>query len=551
VRPIRLLPPELVREIAAGEVIARPADAVKELLENALDAHATRIEIELEAGGIVLLRVTDDGDGVPRDQLELAPQRFATSKLESLSSISSFGFRGEALWSIAVAAELSITSRPAIQLGGACLTAHFRGDGTDQVQVADVPCAAGTSVVARDLFADFPARKASLESAALEARRVGSLVSRYVLHHPGLAWRLVVDGEVRLQHAPGSHRDAMATVYGALASNRMLEVGVQDGAYSVRGVTSRPELARPRRDRLHIAVNGRPVELEDSIASTVQRAYSSLLPKGHSPVAALEIVAPPTALNVNTHPGKLRVAFLEPARVEAVLTEAIAGALREHPLVRAAPEPRVVTGPIRAASSFPPLEFIGAYRDAYLLAEGDGDLWLIDQHAAHERILYEELEAAFIMGQSLELPEAEFVTLSPAEIAMLEVRDPELRAMGLILEPFGGGLHRVRAVPAVIAGLPLEEGVRQIVHDALGLEEARRAVLSRLACHPAVKAGHRFAHADAQELLEALRECQIPWACPHGRPTALRLTERDLAHQFGRRSPRDVARAGDEISRER
>jgi DNA mismatch repair protein MutL len=300
VRPIRLLPPELVREIAAGEVIARPADAVKELLENALDAGATRIEIELEAGGVALLRVTDDGDGIPKDQLELAPQRFATSKLEFLNAISSFGFRGEALWSIAVAAELTITSRPANQLGGAKLTAHFRGDGRDEVQMADVPCAAGTTVQARDLFADFPARKASLESAALEARRVGTLVSRYVLHHPNLAWRLVVDGEVRLQHAPGLHRDAMATVYGALAANRMLEVSVQDGLYGVRGVTSRPELARPRRDRLHVAVNGRPVELEDGIAGVIVRAYSSLLPKGHAPVAALEIVAPPEALNVNT-----------------------------------------------------------------------------------------------------------------------------------------------------------------------------------------------------------------------------------------------------------
>jgi DNA mismatch repair protein MutL len=447
-----------------------------------------------------------------------------------------------------VAAELSIISRPVAQLGGARLQAHFRGDGLDDVLIEDVACAAGTSVQATSLFRDFPARKASLESAALEARRVLNLVSRYVLHHPGVAWRLSLDGEVRLQHAPGAHREAMATVYGALTANRMLELSVQDGAYAVHGVISRPELARPRRDRLHLAVNGRPVELEDGLAGVIQRAYGSLLPKGQAPVGALELSVPATALNVNTHPGKLRVAFLKPARVEAVFTEAISAALREHPLVRAAPEPRIVTGPVRAASSFPVLEFLGTYRSTYVLAEGDGDLWLIDQHAAHERILYEELEQA-MNGQSLELSEAEFVTLNPTEQASFEAREPELQAMGLLLEPFGGALYRVRAVPAVMLGLPLEDGVRQIVHDALGLEDARRAVLARLACHPAIKAGHRLAQAQAQALLEALRQCEIPWACPHGRPTALRLTERDLAHQFGRRSPRDLARAGDEVQR--
>jgi DNA mismatch repair protein MutL len=544
-RPIQVLPPELVREIAAGEVITRPVDAVKELLENALDAESSRIELELERGGLALIRVTDDGLGIGVDQITLAPKRFATSKLEAglgLSSIESLGFRGEALWSIAFAASLELTSRPKDQLGGAKVIAFG-----EEAILERVACAAGTSVEVRDLFDDYPARLASLESPALEARRVMILLNRYVLHYPHIAWRAVIDGEAKLIHTPGSYREAIGTVYGAMTANRMLEVELQDGEYSVSGVVSRPEMARPRRDRMHISVNGRPVELEDIVATAVLKAFQGLLPKNYAPICVLDISVPPQKLNVNTHPSKLRVGFLEPATVQEIIETAVLSALRAHPLVQSAPEPRVVTGPVRAfGSSFPALLYIGAYRDTYLLAEGDGDLWLIDQHAAHERILFEELERAFDAGASLELPEPELIQLTPLEVSHFETRVIELEAWGLKLEPFGASLYRVRALPAVVLGLPLPDLAREIVHEALGAHEAKRSVLSRLACHPAIKAGHKLAYSAASDLLEALRFCEIPWTCPHGRPTALRLTERDLAHQFGRRSARDVARVGDE-----
>ncbi len=546
-RPIQVLPAELVREIAAGEVITRPVDAVKELLENALDADATRIELDLINGGLDLIRVTDDGDGIEIDQISLAPKRFATSKLDinaGLLGISSLGFRGEALWSIAFAANLTLTSRPKTQLGGARVIAFG-----EEAILERVACAAGTSVEVRDLFLEFPARRASLESAALEARRVMLLLNRYVLHYPSIAWRANLNSETKLVHTPGSYREAIATVYGAMTANRMLEVQIEDGGYGVIGVVSRPEMARPRRDRMHISVNHRPVELEETVALVVLKAFQDLLPKNYAPICVLDITVPPEKLNVNTHPGKLRVGFTEPKIIEELIETAILNTLRAHPLVKSAPEPRVVTGPIRAfGSSFPALLYIGAYRDAYLLAEGDGDLWLIDQHAAHERILYEELEFAFDSGQSLELPEPELIQLTPLEVAAFETRALELEIWGLKLEPFGAGLFRVRALPAVVLGLPVENLAREIVHEALGVHEAKRSVLGRLACHPAIKAGHVLSFRAASALLEALRNCQTPWTCPHGRPTALRLTERDLAHQFGRRSARDVARVGDELS---
>jgi DNA mismatch repair protein MutL len=547
-RPIQVLPAEVVREIAAGEVITRPVDAVKELLENAIDAQATRIELELERGGLALIRITDDGVGIGVDQITLAPKRFATSKLDAdfgLSSIASLGFRGEALWSIAFAASLVMTSRPKDQLGGARVIAFG-----EEAILERVACAAGTSVEVRDLFQEFPARLASLESPALEARRVMVLLNRYVLHYPNIAWRATIDGEAKLIHTPGSYREAVATVYGAMTANRILEVQLEDGEYAVSGVVSRPEMARPRRDRMHISVNGRPVELEENIALAVLKAFQGLLPKNYAPICVLDISVPPQKLNVNTHPSKLKVGFLESSIVEELIETAVVTALRAHPLVKSAPEPRVVTGPIRAfGSSFPALSYIGSYRDAYLLAEGDGDLWLIDQHAAHERILFEELTRAFDAGQSLELPEPELIQLTPLEVSHFEARAPELEAWGLILEPFGASLYRVRALPAVVLGLPVPDLAREIVHEALGVQEAKRSVLSRLACHPAIKAGHKLAYKAASDLLEALRACEIPWTCPHGRPTALRLTERDLAHQFGRRSARDVARVGDELER--
>ncbi len=548
---IRRLPENLVREIAAGEVVTRPADIIKELLENALDAGATRIEIELRNGGKNFLRVSDDGVGIAATELPLAVERFATSKLqdsndsEFLSRIHSLGFRGEALWSIAFASQLSVVSRPAAQLGGAKIKVLFG----EVAQPEQIVCAAGTSIEVRELFAHLPARRATLESDAVETRRVHDVVARYVLHHPHVSWKFVSDDDVRLQHAPGAWRDATANLYGPMTANRMMDVAQADGDYNLQGVVSRPELMRPRKDRLHLAVNGRPIETEERMANAISRAYGELLPRNQWPTVVLNLNLPSQDLNQNVHPGKLRVAFLDAPRAEELLVNAIRAALAVHPLARAAPEPRIVVGPLRVESGFPELHYIGAYRDAYLLAEGDGDLWMLDQHAAHERIIYEELETAFGTGANLELESPELVTLSATEAMALESKQTELQAFGLNLENFGAGLYRVRSIPAAMAGLHIANLVPEIISEALSANDAQRAVLARLACHPAIKAGHKLSHADASALIAALRACNTPWACPHGRPTALRLTERDLAHQFGRRSVRDVPRVGDEKKR--
>ncbi len=542
---IRVLPEFLRREIAAGEIIARPADAVKELLENALDAGATRIEVLLRGAGLDLIRVTDDGMGIPAQEVELALERFATSKLETIETIATLGFRGEALWSMAFAADVVLTTRPKNQLGGSRLRVL---DGERHLEKVTSP--SGTTVELQKLFARFPARKAGLESLALETRRVLNLVQRYVLHHPNVAWRVTIDSDVRLNHTPSHFREAVATVYGAMTANRLLNLDFEQNNVRITGVITRPELARPRTDRMHVAINNRPVELETNIENAVLRAFGSLLPKNHAPSMVLNIVVPPESVNQNAHPGKLRVALLEAKKVEAVVEAAIAQVLSTQPLAPSAPEPRIVQAPQAIRSAFPELRLIGTYRDTYLLSEStDGDLWLLDQHAAHERIIFEELEDGFEAAQALELPKPELLTLPPDVELSLETRREELGSWGFTFENFGGGLHRIASIPAALIAVRLETVV-DVLARALNAPDARRDFLARMACLPAIKAGHRLENAEAVVLLEALRACRVPWACPHGRPTALKLAERDLAHQFGRRSPRDVASSPKEVARE-
>jgi len=532
---IRVLPPDVARLIAAGEIVSRPLDVVRELVDNALDAGATRVEVELEGGGMRLVRVRDNGAGIPEMDVPLAPLRHATSKLEDVHRVTSLGFRGEALWSMAWAGVLRVTTRPAAQLGAVTLTASG-----DDVHVERASAPAGTTVAVADLFARLPARQRTQLPPAAEAREVLALVGRYVLHYPHLHWRVAVDGDARLQHAPTDTRGALASVYGPVVSNRVLEVASD----AVRGVVSRPELTRPRRDRMHLAVNGRPVIFPPELERAVITAYGELLPPGHAPVCVLDVTIPPEDVNPNVHPAKAEVALANVAGVAGLLTEAVRSALRQHPLARAAPAPRVAEALPREAAHFPALTLIGVYRDTYLLAEGDGDLWLIDAHAAAERVWYERLERAFQAAEFVELPEAELVQLTPQQSASLAERDADLRAFGLIVEEFGAGLARVRALPAALMGLPVDRLVDVVLDAALTGHDARRGVLARLACAPALKAGMVTVER-GHVILRDLALCAQPYACPHGRPTVLRLSERDVAHGFGRRAPRDLPRGRD------
>lgn len=536
---IRVLPEALIREIAAGEVVAGPVDVVRELLENALDSGATRVSIELRSGGIDQIVVQDNGIGIPRSELPLAIESHATSKLEDLYHISTLGFRGEGLWAICQAAKVKLTSRPAQQLGGATLTAH-----QDAVSVEDRPAPPGTRVEVSHLFQHLPARRRSLESPASEARKVLALLSRYLLHRPNLAVKLVVDGEEKIAHAGGGFVEVARLLWGPVTANRLLSFKEQGDTRSVEGLLSRPELSRPRRDRLHLAINGRPAEWLEPLSGAIQAAYRELLPAGQYPVGIINLDLPLEEVLVNTSPDKSKVRLLNSEPVVGLVSKAVQNLLTAHPLARSMPEPTPMVGPAPASGVFPKLQHLGTYRELYLLAEAEGELYVVDQHAAHERIVFEELERRYRSEPPLELGDPEILTLTPdEELAFLE-RAHQLEEAGLSLESFGPGRYRVRSVPAFLTAYPslVSEVIRSSL-TGMAFGDAWRSVLARLACLPAIKAGHVLSGASAQALLDALAGCSLPWVCPHGRPTALVLSELELARRFGRRGVRAIERA--------
>jgi DNA mismatch repair protein MutL len=544
---IRILPPALARQIAAGEVVSRPLDVLRELVDNALDAGASRIEIELDGGGLKRLLVRDNGAGIPAAEVELAPLRHATSKLETVERVTTLGFRGEALWAMAQAGHLSLLTRPPEQLGGA----HLEAAG-DHVSVSRRSAPAGTTAEVTGLFAALPARLRTQQTPAAEVREAVTLLGRYLLHRPELHWRLSVDGEPRLTHAPGDARAAVASVYGALSANRMLPLEYRSASRQISGVLSRPELTRARRDRLHFSVNGRPVLAPPELERAVVAGYGELLPAGQSPVGVLNLTLPPEDVNPNVHPAKATVALADLPELARVVTAAVTAALSALPLARPAPalrqEGEAALSPTRHGT-FPHLTALAVHSALYLLAQGEGpdagDLWIVDVHAAHERALYESLLGSLDAAESVALPSPELLNLTPAQLARLEERGPELRGWGLGLEVFGPGLARLSRLPASVAALPVAGLHERLTEWALGdSPDPRREVMARLACLPALKAGHVTLEL-GREVLRGLSSCEQPWACPHGRPTVLRLSERDLAHSFGRRGPRDVARGRD------
>lgn len=536
--PIRVLSAETARLIAAGEVVTRPLDAARELIDNALDAGASRIEVSMHGGGLKQLCVRDNGAGIPAEELILAALRHATSKLPGgdLQRVDTLGFRGEALWAMSQAGTLTLTTRPAAQLGAARLHADHAQHSLERLSAP-----AGTTAEVSDLFAHLPARLRTQAHPASEAREVSALVSRYALHYPERHWKLSIDGETRLLHAPSDARGAVADIYGTVVANRLLQVDTP----WLSGVISRPELSRPRHDRMFFAVNGRPVEVPPELEQAVIHAYGELLAAGHAPLCVLNLRLPPADINPNIHPAKRAVGLAQLPQLCARVTEALRALLAAQPLARPAPQLRSDAPPDApgARGPFPDMTLLGVYRQTYLLAEAEGDLWLIDAHAAHERVLYEQLRRQSRELPPLELPEPELMHLSPEQLARLREYAAPLADWGLVIEDFGAGLARLRSLPAGLARLPIARLHEQIVETALSPhaspKEAERAILSRLACAPALKAG-MLDVSRAQEVLSALKRTQQPWSCPHGRPTTLRLSERDLAHAFGRRSPRDL-----------
>lgn len=587
--PIKVLPADVAAKIAAGEVVERPASVVKELVENAIDAGATDIKIEIRQGGIRLIRVMDNGWGIPGDEVELAFARHSTSKLESaadLERISTLGFRGEALASIAAVAQVTLVSRTAQESVGT----QVRLENGAIVGREGKGCPQGTIVTVENLFYNIPARRKFLRSEVTEAGHISELVSRYALAYPELRFSLVADGRLAFQSTgSGKLYDVLVKVYGLEAAQQMLPVESDDGglvrgsrptaAIRVHGYVSSPSLHRSNRQYLTFFVNRRWVQ-DRSLSFAVTEAYHTLLPTGRYPVVILNVDLDLAEVDVNVHPTKREVRFRRGNEVFAAVQKAVRYALTEssplptvagrlqpvgsppvwgqprrltgvggerRPLGQLALEVQrtgeealatVVTPPLRPR--LPMLRVLGQLGQTYIIAEGPGGMYLIDQHAAHERVLYERFtaERAHKAVASQQLLSPLPLELTPRQQAAMAGYLEALTELGFEIEPFGGGTYLLRAVPAALQrgdmGQAMAEILDELAEEGSGETREEKALVT-VVCHSAVRAGQTLSTEEMRDLVRQLEETELPHTCPHGRPTMVHLSAEQLAREFGRR----------------
>ena len=575
--PIRILTPDVAARIAAGEVIERPASVVKELVENALDAGASRITVEVTGGGVQSIRVTDDGCGIEAAELATAFERHATSKLvddEDLLRILTLGFRGEALPSIAAVAAVEIVSRTATSEVAAALTIGPERAG----EIASKGAPAGTTVTVRGLFERQPARRAFLRTPASEGGAIARAVSHYALAYPEVRFQLIADGRQSL-HTPGSgdRRDAVAAVYGLDVGSAMLEVMGEPGAITVRGLAGPPQLSRSSRSYISLIVNRRWIQSR-RLTFAVEGAYEGMLMVRRHPIAVVDLRLEAGAVDVNVHPTKAEVRFRDESAVFSAVQKAVRAALvTASPVTTGvgagvrleAPSPLNLEAPAwtppiweaalrredeRAAlavdvvpegtrptpaAALPALRVIGQFASVYIITEGPQGMYLIDQHAAHERVLYDRFcaERASRRPGVQGLLEPLALELTPAQRALVEAEAEALTDHGFEVEPFGDGAYLWRSVPASLAGGDLREELLRFL-DVMAEEdggERRDRVAMSLACHGAVRAGKTLTPEEMRELVRSLEESEAPHTCPHGRPTMVHVSAEMLARGFGRR----------------
>lgn len=577
---IRVLPPEVASKIAAGEVVERPASVVKELLENALDAGAKHISIHVEAAGKRLIEVSDDGAGILPSELPLAVSRYATSKLSNaadLFRITTLGFRGEALASIAAVSRLTLVSRPAESETGAKITVE--GGQVGPIEMLGAPL--GTLVRVENLFYNVPARMKFLKSDLTERRLIEELVSRYALAYPHVRIHLYINGALSLQTSGnGAAREVLATLYGVQIARQMFEVLAEEEGLSVNGFISPISITRSNRREITFFVNGRWIQ-DTALTAALLQAYHTLLMVGRYPLAILFLKLPPETVDVNVHPTKAEVRFRDRDRLFSGVQRAVRRALMAYSPVAelktwqnqhqsslrassswqvesidnrqpwtprpAAPETESTVKPLTQAvlpsQSASLLRPIGQVATAYLVAEGPDGLYLIDQHAAHERILYER----FMAQRQAQIPvqvllEPTVIELPPASAPLLHEQLPMLASLGFQVEPFGSNTFLVRGVPAIFTEIDPAATLRALVEDfeedetpLRGESEAR--LIARICKRAAIKAGQVLSLEEQKALLQDLEACQSPRTCPHGRPTMIHLSVDLLERQFGRKGP--------------
>jgi DNA mismatch repair protein MutL len=558
---IRRLPDHLVNKIAAGEVVERPASAAKELVENALDAGAAAIVVDLRDGGAALVRVSDDGVGMSAGELPLALERHATSKLprdEDLDAIGTLGFRGEALAAIAAVSRFTVTSRAR----GAVEGLRLAGEGGVIAQRLAVPAETGTVIEVRDLFFNTPARLKFLKSPTTELGATLRALTQLALAHPAVQLRVAHNGRASLTApAAAGLRERAGAVWGWPVAERLLRVDRAEHGIRVHGLASPPDLTRGGRDDVVVIVNGRPVR-DPALLQATLAAYRPLLARDRFPLVVLAVDMPPADVDANVHPTKAWVRFRHPRLVAEMLVAALRDALRAPDVVPVMGTGASATGSAGAGGPTPaadaPTEqaplfaeapaaytagrfgrVLGQVQDTFIVATTDDEVFFLDQHVVHERVLFERLEAELAAGtppsQALLFPET--VDLPPAARALLERWRPALERLGFAFEPRPGGALVVSAVPALLK----RDEPRRLLEaavDELGGPKAEAPAMERalafVACRGAVKASTPLAHEEMERLVADLGSTRAPYFCPHGRPIVSRVSMQDIRRELKR-----------------
>jgi len=565
---INILSEKTVNQIAAGEVIERPASVVKELIENSLDAGADEISVEVEEGGKERIKVKDNGLGMTCEEVKLAFQKHATSKInniEDLNNLDSLGFRGEALPSIAAVSKVTALTKPEEQVEGTKVVLH----GGDVVKTEEIGCAVGTSIEVKDLFYNTPARKKYLKKTNTELSHISEIVTRNAIANPKVEFSLTHNGnELTFVPKSSSMLENIKSIYGMEVAKKMIKVDKKLEDFSVKGYVSRPEITRSNRKHIFTYVNSRYVKnnvLKDGIVN----GFETLLKKGRYPLAFLDLDIDPAKIDVNVHPTKTKIKFLEAEKVKERIAKAVNESLLDENLVpdksaesgtedlvkdsdeEKHPENGKGFGDRQSRlemkeerevkeSRLSHMSVVGTLKDSYIVVETPSGMAVVDQHAAHERINYEELKGKVkddIGSQKLVSPKT--IELKPEEAALLRANEELLEKLGFKIDHFGKTTFRIRGVP-VIFGEVQEKDILHSILDELSdwssnsLEERREEMIKYMACHDSVTAGDKLSITSAKLLLEKLGKMENPYTCPHGRPTIVSFAEKEIEKWFKR-----------------
>lgn len=542
---IHILSRTVADRIAAGEVVERPASIVKELIENAIDANATALSVEIREGGLQIIRVGDNGSGMARDDAALAVERFATSKITSerdLQTVRTLGFRGEALPSIAAVSQFEMLTRAKDEVQGTRVRVV---DGKTEIEIAGAPI--GTLVTARELFYNVPARKKFLKAPLRETELVTKTVVNYALAYPHIGFRLLVDGKEGLVAPAATPLERIGSVWSREAASEMIAMEYDSVDLRVRGFISKPSFARASREWQNFFVNGRPIR-SGLLAVMLERPYAGRLPENRHPLAVIQIELDPQFVDVNVHPRKAEVRFFQERAIYGAVQQVVEHALRDFPML---PPEGATEWPFANApeATFPSLReaqmeyrawrALGQIHNTYLLAQTSDGFVIVDQHAAQEQIFFEWGTGDRGQGTAVSTLQSPVISLMPNEAALVNAHLDAYRALGIELESFGAHTFRMNALPSFVK-LSERQVLDTLVREhekyrALEGDALRDKLASKLACVSALKAGDALTLEQQQNLLNELLEIYSPATCPHGRPTFVYVTLEELERRFLRR----------------